>query len=338
MYRPTSQLNPKFQSEDTRTVAVSAVAPLIPDSWRPVAHVQYMQSFWVHGALAPINIAPRKLSLATLASTKLTTMPTPRVRGRIVAWLNFLAYTTSISLLCGVSRPPNREMCHNVHKPQNWRFGRLGGRWPSSVVWQQRTLFINYPAPDSGLWVWRLWWPVGPATATWYWFGKLFSFHCPFQDRIFHSSHASQLIGKCRIYRLSKSLRRLGIPRTYTGLRRVRIQYMLSTVYQPLDRIFGPHRRHLRCQSSPLCLTRIASLLIRECHSRARDSSYGGGGWYKRKVYERVTLKCNAWESKSQMKYWPRDGQANSPSDKSAWSKNSGSSVSPTISCWSLMP
>jgi hypothetical protein len=85
MCRPTRRLCPKFQSKDPRTVAVSAVAPSIPDLWGPVAHIRYKRSFRVHGGLAPNSITPRKLSLAILASTKLTTMPTPRVLAQIGA-------------------------------------------------------------------------------------------------------------------------------------------------------------------------------------------------------------------------------------------------------------
>ncbi len=106
---------------------------------------------------------------------------------------------------------------------------------------------------------------------------NLFLFHCSFQDRIFHLSHTSQLIGKCQIYQLLKSICRLRIPRTCTGLHRVWIQCMLLTVYQPLDGMYGPHWRHLRCRSSPL-LTRIACILVCEYYSHARRS-YGDARW-----------------------------------------------------------
>jgi hypothetical protein len=86
MRRPTSRLCPKFLSEDPRSAAVLAVAPsTIPDSWGPMAHIRCKQSFRVHGVLAPNSTIPRKLSLATLAYTKSTTMPTPRVLARIGA-------------------------------------------------------------------------------------------------------------------------------------------------------------------------------------------------------------------------------------------------------------
>jgi hypothetical protein len=116
-------------------------------------------------------------------------------------------------------------------------------------------------------------------------------FHWPFQDQIFHSSHASQLIGQCQIHQLFKSLRRLGIPRTCTGLHRVKIQCtMRSIVYQPLCGIYGPHWQHLRRRSSPL-LTRVACLLYTRmpfsCTTHLR-----GRRWYKRYkrgVYERAS-------------------------------------------------
>ncbi len=43
------------------------------------------------------------------------------------------------------------------------------------------------------------------------------------QDRTFHSSLAFPPIGKCQTYRLLRSLRRLGTPRTCTSLHRVRM-------------------------------------------------------------------------------------------------------------------
>ena len=79
---PTSRSCPKFLSKDLRTVGVSAVAPTIPDAKGPMVHVRNKQSSRVHGDQAPISSTPRALSLATLASTKSTTTPTPRVLSR----------------------------------------------------------------------------------------------------------------------------------------------------------------------------------------------------------------------------------------------------------------
>ncbi len=78
MRRLTSQMHPTFLSKDPRTVAVSTL--LIPDLWGPMAHIRCKQSYQVHSILAPNITIPRKLSLATLASTNLLTiMLTPRV-------------------------------------------------------------------------------------------------------------------------------------------------------------------------------------------------------------------------------------------------------------------
>jgi hypothetical protein len=85
MRRPTGRLCPRFLSKDLKTVGVPAVAPTIPDSKEPIVHVRYKLSSRVHGDQALNSTTPRTLSLATLASTKLTTTPTPRVLARIGA-------------------------------------------------------------------------------------------------------------------------------------------------------------------------------------------------------------------------------------------------------------
>ena len=243
MRRPTSRLCPKFLSEDPRTAAVLVVAPTIPDSWGPMAHIQCKQSFRVHGVLVPNSTIPRKLSLATLAYTKLTTMPTPRVLARIRAWLNFLENTAQYLPFCRVStktRCPSDCICATTFTCPTT--GNSVVLVADQVLWFGNNLHGSFINPHQ-----IRAYGYGVCDDTWDRTDHLAliwnqsSFHLPFQDRIFYSSHAYQLIGKCRLYRLLKSLRRLGIPQTCTGLHRARIQCMLSTVYRPLGGIYGPH-------------------------------------------------------------------------------------------------
>jgi hypothetical protein len=79
-------------------------------------------------------------------------------------------------------------------------------------------------------------------------------------------------------------------PRTCTGLHRVRIQCMLSTVYQPLDGIYGPHRRHLRCQSSTL-LTRVACILCMRILTGTHGGTCGISATFTSKQHSSVTFE-----------------------------------------------
>ncbi len=342
--RPTGRSCPIFLSKDLRTVVVSAVAPTIPDSKGPIVLVRFKLSSRVHGDQAPNSTTPRTLSLATLASTKLTTTPIPRVLARIGALVNSLVNTAQcLPFLQSINRNPTSQ---SQSVPQRTHVSQLATRlsWLLTKSWGlvmtctvHLLTRIRFGLTGMASLMTR---GTRTAPTNWYWFGIYFCSTDRFRTESFFQVTRPNWLG---------NVESTGCRNHFDDLESCGHAPVCCTAFE-YNACCGLYINRLTGYMIPIDGTSDVNLLnfwlalrvffVCEFYSRARRT-YGNACWYNRykcDVYERTTFKCNVWEPKLQVEHWPWDGKANSPSNNSARNKNSDSPVAQKMLCWPLTP